>query len=1686
MSLWSSFLDNIAKPVGRAVTGAVKGVGEGFATAGLTPNALSSPSNALASPIIKAGVQMTVPKFASAQGLDEKVGQEIAKNIEYSAQGKAVTGDIVLKVANEVVYPIISKGITRPISTIGLLTDEDSPLYQPGKYEKGFQLNDIKSAYNRSEKVSTMQALTKSDLLRGINPIGYGIQDAIFSAGNIDIDKVDLWNDENINKNFSENIVGKIYSGTGDFILSNAAIAAAGGGAVVVIKSFGKMAGLSTTGKAIGKYEQDINDGLDFINSGGKIGRETNAANQVKRLADSKNVDEIINLLGDYTTNPRMIDTILDSTDVNIVRDLLLGDKGDLAAINRLVNSSPASLGHIADVTTDFAQRARNNPTGVYHPDGDNLTRINALYDDGLRLPEHKKYYETLMDPIARSPRLGGRNYTPVEPKIGLSALSKLDARVSRARAASVSRDFTDIGGWEERILGTWLVTRAIRFTGTYKPLGYVTFSGARPLDGIVELDAMFDGMAIFKEGTNLITINARKETMTAAEYRTNVKTNFLRAESDIKRKEMLDSLDEQLGLHIAYTNGFFNDEVILRFVKQLREQINESHTMFSQKGMGIDAQGHRVTTDPKTQRDLVDSHRLVPWNVVENEIFKAANSKPLKRAANKLSKGSQIIFESANRYWTLDVLARPSYIPKQSISEPLLSAFLANGLGYIVDGIPTFAKNTIKNNRNRVINLASKVHNKRELKAVQNVVDDLSTQLDIAVNQLNALNAEADAFFVLNNVSPAAKATNGPKVLKDLKAAEALVDSIELELLSATKPYGGVSQVPTFSLLERRIDFLEESTAVSGKYGVEIANARAALGAAKAETHTLIPNSAELIKKNTEIAAQYQIIDDAVKALGEVKYREAQVMGKSAEYKKRYYGKEDNYRMIDGEYVRIDSLFDENQYGAAMRQELANSQTVAVTYLNEMAVGTRQSILMRKTPGTITDIDNPKYFEELAYVANRTMRGDPLIDQILAGVEYKDLVKWGQTPTGIAYMQQFGGHTIGNVPDFIRDRISFVNRYLPNKVAREAVLKGDVTSVQLQQILAKDLDLLTAIHPTEFNYNSAHEGFVGLSGSLRPDKFVSYVARKTFTALAKPENPIRWSFADKVFLDTMAKKAEILTGQGVEMTVERMNALRQSATIEAVKETEKTFYTIRRQNRAAYAMRTITAFPSASLNAVYRYGRFAIKNPTRMTEFLNAYNSMFTTFGIDQYGNPVQSAKDATHIVMPLTKELGLFGDKGLRLSARSIGFLVNMPGPSFFMAAPVSAFMKWQPSSEDTLKEILGTNYDVIFPYGPQSSIGQALIPGWLSAGLAYVRGDESRADYLNSLKSVMNYYYTLEELGIQKFPGMEQVRDDVGKLYLQKARWTFASPLGVPIKVDTDPNKLYKDYFSILTEKYLSKGNTREDAKFLAGQEMIGELGADFQLDRVTYKGVSQLAYIPAQLENYKRIFVENDDLVASLANFDPKLVTLLTLDVPVTKEDFNLSIYRILNDPKTKLPGNVLLNKLKLSPEQEETQRRINRAWTDYNAKRELLLSKAYSQDKKTLAAAGLDAELERYAKEVIGVKSPEWFKEFNNPKASDNSFMYAQGLEEIVNNVKFMTKHGNSKLWQDVTEFISTRNTYTQVYQGLKNGDRRKTQLKNMYNQILTENISQWDPALQEIIIRYFSEDTMKTTQVGIK
>jgi hypothetical protein len=290
------------------------------------------------------------------------------------------------------------------------------------------------------------------------------------------------------------------------------------------------------------------------------------------------------------------------------------------------------------------------------------------------------------------------------------------------------------------------------------------------------------------------------------------------------------------------------------------------------------------------------------------------------------------------------------------------------------------------------------------------------------------------------------------------------------------------------------------------------------------------------------------------------------------------------------------------------------------------------------------------------------------------------------------------------------------------------------------------------------------------------------------------------------------------------------------------------------------------------------------------------------------------------------------------------------------------------------------------------------------------------------------------------------------------------------------------IYDDLYGMLVNKYRQKGIDEKEAKKLAGTELNERLGADFPLDRITFKGSSPEAYIQPNAESYNRVFKDNTDLAVTLAKVDPELIGLLSLDID-TKDNFNLTVYNILRNPKTKLPDGSPLNSYMITPEEQERRRLKNRAWQGYNLLVDALEKKAQDIYKKPLRSVPeLKVLLKDAASNDLRKISESWWVEYNNPKGGDRAYKYAYGLNKIVSDKDFMEKYGNTKLWSDVKDFVSIRNTFTTFYKGLPERDPRKAKTQDGYAEILEVLSETWHPKLKEILIRNFSEDMLKDAQ----
>ncbi len=1066
MSLWNDFVDYVAKPsgkivyeFGKSVVGGAKFIG------GLAAGAISSPGQAVGDVVLPAAVDIGTAKPLSELELKQKAREGIKENIKYNVKEQALSNDLVLKAGVALHDNVIAPYITRPISTVGLITDMDSPLYQSDEFEKGFQLSDLKRAYNRSEKVSLFQALTKSDL----TPIK-GISKAVLATGGIDLEEVDLWDDTSIQENFVDNVVGRYFTGTGDFIVSNVAI----GGAFGRIASWSKLAarrvGLSTKGKTPALMEKDIDEGILFAQGAG--GKGSTLSDDVLKIANTEDQSLVAQIWSNYSNNENLIGPLTRAKSPELVRDILLADKGYLPALDRLARTAPSELLEIGEVQAQIAARYVKSTTPPdFSPEA--WARMNAAFDDAIsRVPEYRFVRDAFIDPNTKTPWMFGKDYAPMDPIIGKGAFRTVRGKVQDFKAAATVRDFSKLGAIDSIILGNpKAATMLIRFVGTKLPLGHVSFSGSRPFDSVTELNAVFDDMDLFANGANVLTI-APKQTITAAEYRAQASAKLLSARNAIERKAVLEEIDNEMGLILAQTNGFFDKPAIENMVATIRSTVNNITVNLGQKGYAFDHTGMRLVADgPQTQRQLIESFRFSPWSVIEAEFKKRKKTGKLTDPFEQSGETIKSLYETFNKWWTFQALAKPSYISKQSLAEPMLSATMAHGAKVIVDAAPTMTKNFLKNNRNRIMQVASKMYRGKELREVDDVINNISTQLDQANSMLDELVA-LEQKFISGEMSPVTKAENFELVKRDVAAARRLVEDLELQMLDAAKPFGQLADVPTISNLERRLAYLEKTVTgtARAKIAANIANARSAIATARGSISTLVPDAKELFEANKKVAKQYEEIDDILKSLGEAKYKQAQVYGKSAKYKERFYGKGYGNRMINGRYVQIESLFDENQYGLAFREEFANSRTSSQTYLGDLHEGIRQGLIMRRSPNGITRVNNPMYFEELAYLVNRSFRGDPLVDQVLAGETYENLLKWATSDAGISYFQQFGTITKGQIPDILRNRVSMVYRYLPNEEARRLASQGEVRSIDLQMAMAKDLEKAHPIRPLDFN----------------------------------------------------------------------------------------------------------------------------------------------------------------------------------------------------------------------------------------------------------------------------------------------------------------------------------------------------------------------------------------------------------------------------------------------------------------------------------------------------------------------------------------------------------------------------------------------------------------------------------------
>jgi hypothetical protein len=1697
MPLWDNFLE-VLKGTADVLTSPLRGIVGGLATTGTK--------------VGTGAVFKGQPELAAQAGMYAEAGTrkslKDAGLLTYD-QGTAKIVDPVLYVAQKADEYVFSPIIARPLGAAFLLSDPTSALYKRDEFQKGFQFSDIIDAYNRTEQVSVGIASLKSP----INPLS-AYQALALGFGGIDLEGVDLWNDEDIQKNFTDNVVGKWVTGTSDFLIKNAAIQGAFTGAGAAIKAGAYKAGLSTKIRvgdveAMPKMEKAADDHILWIESGGTQGNRTVLGQDIQDLAESDNIIDIVRIVKKHSLNPRLPDLIRNTKDPRFVRDLILADKGYEPSVLRLMEAGNADdLWYIsngaAQIQNDFALTGRVN---VYSPE--QRARVSQAFDDAIKKdPKKQEIYDAFMretvNPetgvVELTPTFFGKNYKPAEPVIGQAGFAAARSRAGKIKTAIVERDFSKIGGVSQSVLGGDIigkpVTVLMRAFGTYMPKGLVTNSGLRPMNGVEELIAVFDDIPLFTRGDRVIVTHT-KERMTVSDYRRQLIDKFVSAPNDGARAAVIDAANKEIARTLAYTRGYYSDTIIDGFVDDLMENVYTVHGQLREHGFAIDPSGVRVRVNAETQRKLIDSMPMLPFGKLDKHIARAARSKKnafvggVQRTVGTTGDAIAALFNTGNKLFSIAQLYRFSYIPKNSVFEPMLAATLSSGMDFVRPMFSTAAAGIVKNfarflGRNVE---KSKTMLPNAKKEVQREINAISQQYDIALSNRDTIFAEYQKFFAdTPGVSPRTKADWADDVASDLRAAEREVAALEAKLNKYTMDYGKNTKldVPTVYSLKARIETLKNTKEGAIKYGSDIRKAEITLAEAVQNINTMAP---ELLAQEAAIARAYaeigRILDELKPKLKE--QAELFSVADNAYAARPIMPDEVTITLFDGQKMTIPSFTNPKYLGEGYKSEIVNNSTRTLELLGNKATVGRINLIMRSSARTTTNQADPGYFAELAYVVNNHMRGDVLVDQILQGASREQLLAgWAGTSQARSYANSMG-RDYDDIAAIIDESMAYVNKYLPTQEARTIAASGRVTENELRASLADKIDQMAPIEPLEVNYGSPTTLTANFSQNF--DALLSAAWR----GLLKSENLIREVWATPQHARLTAEKLNLLRAQGQEVSLATALSVRQAAAAELVTGINRTFYTIPRQHRALYLARYGLVFPNASASGIYRYTNFAVRKPKRVAGFLNSYYGLYNTFGVDQYGNPVEDPKDAVYIMIPGTKEMGLNKGKGIMLSTRATNYLANLPGPNWMVPIGVSQIYKDKPNSEEYLKEFVnntvgkipGYSYEELFPFGLETKVGTQLgrtfTPAWYRSWQTQFNEDKTNASWMATWNSEAQRQWILYEMKLGPMPTDKTILKGAKDIYKRKAFNQFWSIFGTAQVIESIPTRLYSEYYSLLTDKYRAQGlpeeevQDRAEADFQAQMRLAG--GDKFPIDRLFASYKNRNLYVTPSIQAYNRIWEDYSGLSKRLELISPDVVGLMTADLP---KEYSPQVNKFLNDPNTTLPGGTYLNDRLKTPQKVEEELELSRFWKAYTEQKKVYNDAAqkYLGPQATYRSVPeyVDA-LKQYVNQ-LSEASEIWKNDYNNNASKgDAAWRWSQGLYLITNDKKFMNEFGNTQFWTHADAFVKSRNSYVKAYEDAPTGS--KGTIRAQWVEQLDRTLSLWDPVLQRVILRYFVNDNLR-------
>jgi hypothetical protein len=697
-----------------------------------------------------------------------------------------------------------------------------------------------------------------------------------------------------------------------------------------------------------------------------------------------------------------------------------------------------------------------------------------------------------------------------------------------------------------------------------------------------------------------------------------------------------------------------------------------------------------------------------------------------------------------------------------------------------------------------------------------------------------------------------------------------------------------------------------------------------------------------------------------------------------------RLQGRDADIVAIDESYVVMPGLFDQNHYGEALRADFG----ATVTNRSTFDPGTTYSdvISQKLVRGGGTEAipsTDPMYFEELAYVANRQVREDPITVRLLAGGTAADLRAWIVTPEGRAYAEKMGW-TADNARNQVTDAARLLEQYYPkDALIPDDLLKAirdegydlpdtanlhdvlavrDVSPAELQQVLAHRGGDLSPVHSGELVFQEA-----------RPFRRAQDAIWRTLAT--HPEERVgRFPGGQRYYEQHLADDIKFIQQQspGKKLTPGEINVLRANAAARALADVEKTYYNIRRYSHPVYAMRYLTAFPGALYNSMYRMSRLSARSPGKAIFMANAFTNGFTQFGVDENGQKTEDFKKVKYIVLDLPIYMKNGVSDHVEIGIQSLDFVRPSPSFAWTVAVPTDTMLATKPDAAQWIKDNMAPeDVAMLWPFGDPTSKAEygidlpggnrlaldSMVPSHFRDALTLFRKDEDRR-YTQTVRQYLQAMsYQWEEGGRQgEPPTLKDAQEAATKHWEMQLAAKFGVYGGLSFQTAGD---FERTEWQRIRDEY---GEDYEGA--LA--EFLQKFGPSAEI--FTVSTTKRAGGVPASVEGWDRMF-QNEDLVKAIMEIAPDDPSVLKPLFADAGDSFDQAVYNA--ETHTKIPGTDITIGDMASSQEWLAGVRASSSWDEYLA-----------------AKAVRDAEMVRYGYGSIQSAEASWLRDSWNAWKAD--------------------------------------------------------------------------------------------------